>query len=367
MKKMFAVCAPGLEAVLARELQGLGLLKGFTLLRESGGVSFSGRLRDLYRANLLLRSAERVLAGIGGFEAGSLPELRRGAAGLPWRKYLSADRPVSVRVLCRGSRIFHRGEAAARVAAAISESLGQAPEGGAAQLVFVRIEKDLCSVSVDSSGELLHRRGYRLAGAKAPLSESLAGALVLASGWDRRGPLLDPFCGSGTIAIEAALLAAGLAPGRARRFAFMDWDGFDEEYWEGVKAETEAAPAAEPPRILASDRDAGAVAAARANAERAGVAGRIEFSCRAVSAVEPPAGPGWVVSNPPYGVRIQGKGELRDLYAQLGKVLRSKCPGWRACLLCASPPLLRATGLPFEAGLATVNGGLAVRVASCSV
>ena len=367
MKRMFAVCAPGLEAVLARELQGLGLLKPFTLLHESGGVSFTGSLRDLYRANLLLRSAERVLVGIGRFEAQVYSELRRRAAELPWERHLSPGRPVSVRVSCQASKLYHRAEVGARVTAAIAESLGKPPEGGTAQLVFVRVDKDLCSISVDSSGELLHRRGYRLAGAKAPLSESLAGAMVLASGWDRRGPLLDPFCGSGTVAIEAALLAAGLAPGRARRFAFMDWDGFDEACWNGVKVEAEAAPAVELPRILASDRDAGAVAAARANAERAGVAKMIEFSCRAVSAVEPPPGPGWVVTNPPYGARLHQSNDIRDLYAQFGKVLRSQCPGWRACVLTAGPRLTASTGLPFDEGISTTSGGLPVRLASCLV
>lgn len=365
MKRMFAVCAPGLEAVLARELQGLGLLKPFALLHESGGVGFTGSLRDLYRANLFLRSAERVLFGIGRFEAQVYSELRRRAAELPWERHLSPGRPVSVRVSCHASKLYHRAEVGARVTAAIAENLGQAPEAGAAQLVFVRVDKDLCSISVDSSGELLHRRGYRLEGAKAPLSESLAGAMVLASGWDRRGPLLDPFCGSGTVAIEAALLAAGLAPGRARRFAFMDWQDFDERAWQDVKAE--GTPSSGSPRIMASDRDAGAVRAARANAERAGVAKMIEFSCRAVSAVEPPPGPGWVVTNPPYGARLRQSNDIRDLYAQFGKVLRSKCPGWRACVLTAGPRLTASTGLPFDEGISTTNGGLPVRLASCLV
>jgi len=231
------------------------------------------------------------------------------------------------------------------------------------QLIMVRLESDLCTVSIDSSGELLHRRGYRLATAKAPLRETLACAVLKASGWDAGCPLLDPFCGSGTIPIEAALLARRLPPGRARRFAFMDWPHFDAPAWEKLSAESGAQPAASP-RIMASDRDAGAVRAAQANAERAGVADAIEFSCRAISAIEPPPAPGWLVTNPPYGVRLKGGKDLRDLYAQFGKVLRAGCAGWHAALLCGDARLLASTGLRFQTRLTTLNGGLKVSLAS---
>jgi len=172
----------------------------------------------------------------------------------------------------------------------------------------------------------LHRRGYRLASAKAPLRETLAAGMLLASGWDGTSPLLDPFCGSGTIAIEAALLAKRIAPGHTRRFAFMDWQNYEESIWKALLAKSSASELVTIPPIQASDRDAGAIDMARANAERAGVSQLIEFSQRAVSAIEP-ARTGWVITNPPYGQRISSNKDLRNLYAQLGNVLRKNCTG----------------------------------------
>jgi putative N6-adenine-specific DNA methylase len=228
-------------------------------------------------------------------------------------------------------------------------------------LVIVRLVNDECTLSIDTSGPLLHRRGYRLETAKAPLRETLAAGLLLASGWDAASPLLDPFCGSGTIAIEAALLAKQIPPGSARRFAFMDWPGFQPAAWDALLAESRQAIRPDIPPILASDRDAGAVQIAQANAGRAGLAGHIEFSHRAVSAIEP-AGTGWVVTNPPYGLRVSANKDLRNLYAQFGNVLRLKCPAWHIAVLCSDPALLRQIGLPLDTSLSLVNGGVAVRL-----
>jgi putative N6-adenine-specific DNA methylase len=235
----------------------------------------------------------------------------------------------------------------------------------------VRLVRDQCTISIDSSGALLHQRGYRLAGAKAPLRETLAAGILLAAGWDAVSPLLDPFCGSGTIAIEGALLAAGLPPGRSRRFAFMDWPDFDPALWAGLleSAAAEVKMSRPAPIIQASDRDAGAIAAAQENAQRAGVEGAVEFSRRAVSAIEPPAGPGWVVTNPPYGVRLDERDDLRNLYAKFGNTLRLLCPGWRVAFLSASLQLARSTGLPLDPSqtLPLVNGGLRVQLVQARV
>jgi putative N6-adenine-specific DNA methylase len=231
------------------------------------------------------------------------------------------------------------------------------------QLVVVRLVNDHCIVSIDSSGELLHRRGYRQAVAKAPLRETLAAAMLLASGWDIASPLLDPFCGSGTIAIEAALLSLGVPPGRSRRFAFMDWPGFEPKIWESVLAESTARAGSVVPVIQASDRDAGAVRMAQENAERAGVADYIKFSCRAVSAIGPPDEPGGVVTNPPYGLRVSEGKDLRNLYAQFGNVLRAKCPGWQVTVLCNDMKLLGQMGIKLDTSLVFVNGGVNVKVA----
>jgi len=384
MFRLFAVCAPGLEAVTARELIQLGqkvnplptVNSGLDQSHgeeEVGGVEFDGSLSDLYRVSLHLRTASRVLVRLGDFQATVFPELRRKASHLPWEHYLTVGRPVTLRVTCHKSRLYHQGAVAERVALAIGDRLGQIPEvqkpGGnletdLPQLIIVRLLDNRCTVSVDSSGALLHRRGYRLATAKAPLRETLAAAILLASGWDTRHPLLDPLCGSGTIPIEAALLARAIPPGHARRFAFMDWPNFDEGKWRGVLSEGQNDREPRAPKIMASDRDAGALRMAMENAERAGVAGAIQFSRRALSAVEPPAERGWVVTNPPYGVRVGEGRNLRNLYARLGQVLRTKCSGWRFAILGRRGPLLESIGLPFEEEISFRNGGLRVTLAT---
>jgi putative N6-adenine-specific DNA methylase len=366
---LFAIAAPGLEPLVERELRALGI-EG--IHGAAGGVSFSGGREAIYRANLHLRTATRVIARVAEFGTRGFPELVRHAKRQPWERYLVADRPIHLRVTCKKSRLYHSGAVAERVADAIAQRLGVdgldvikgvEDDDATGQLVIVRVAHDQCLLSVDTSGELLHRRGYREATAKAPIRETLAAALLLAAEWRGDAPLLDPFCGSGTVAIEGAWLARQIAPGLNRRFAFMEWPDFDSALWHRVHDEAARAvlPRAPSP-IQASDRDAGAVAAARANATRAGVADDIAFENRALSAIQPPAEPGWVCTNPPYGVRVSERAELRNLYAQFGKVMHARCSGWTVAMYSADGRLERATRLPLRPVLRTVNGGIPVRV-----
>lgn len=366
--QIFVVSVPGLEDITAREVAELGL----AARPLSGGVEFTGGLADLYRANLLLRTASRVTVRLGEFYAAAFSELRKKASRLPWEQYLRPGQPVALRATCHRSKLYHSDAVIERVRGAIADRLGaDAPLVAAAdeeaeqppQLVVVRLFNNQCTISVDTSGALLHRRGYRLATAKAPLRETLAAGLVLASGWDGRAPLLDPFCGAGTIPIEAALWAQNIAPGKARRFAWMTWPGFAPEVWEEVLAAAQAAERPAAVQLLASDRDTGAIQAAEANAARAGVAAEIAFAPQAVSAITPPPGPGWIVTNPPYGVRVSANHDLRNLYAQFGNVLRARCPGWRVTFLCSEVSLIRQTRLPLETPRVWTNGGLRVQVA----
>lgn len=390
VEKLFAVSAPGLEAITAHELRGLGLATSIPITKgaggideEGGGVAFEGGLSEIYRANLWLRTASRVLVRLGEFSAVNFQELRKKAGRLEWERFLVPGQAVTLRVTCRKSRLYHSDAVAERLAGAIGDRLGkpplwvphpsqgapdEIPEGQQPPaLIVARLLHDRCTISVDSSGELLHRRGYRLATAKAPLRETLAAGMLLAAGWDSAALLIDPFCGSGTIPIEAALMKLGIAPGRARRFAFMDWPDFDKPLWEALLAEGQENAPAGKATILASDRDAGAIEAAQANAERAGVTGEIDFTCRAVSdalaGIQPGSGIGWVVTNPPYGVRVSADKDLRNLYARFGKLLRETCPGWQVAILCSDERLVRQTGLRLDTNLSLVNGGVAVRLA----
>jgi putative N6-adenine-specific DNA methylase len=308
---------------------------------------------------------------VGEFSAVRFAELRRKASNLPWENYLSPGQPVAFRVTCHKSRLYHSGAVEQRVAGAIADRLGkpfivqlfdERAGGSLPQLIIVRLVRDECTISLDTSGEALHRRGYRQATAKAPLRETLAAAMLLASSWEVTAPLLDPFCGSGTIPIEAALLALNLPPGRNRRFAFMDWPNYDRRAWEKLLAEIRLRTAEGLAPISGSDRDAGAIQMGRENAERAGVAEYLEFSQRAVSAIQPPTGPGWVVTNPPYGVRVSPGKDLRNLYAQFGNVLREKCPGWRLAMLSTDDRLISSTGIRFHQHISTVNGGVNVKL-----
>jgi putative N6-adenine-specific DNA methylase len=364
----FAVAAPGLERLTARELGELGIGGA----ASPGGATFSGSRDVLYRANLHLRTASRVLVRLGTFHAAAFSELRKKAGRLAWDAYLRPGQPVSIHATSHKSKLYHSGAVAERIAGAIADRLGAAPvvektaeeaEGPGPQLVIVRLVRDQVTLSLDASGALLHQRGYRLATGKAPLRETMAAGMLLASGWDRAAPLVDPFCGAGTIAIEAALLAHNIAPGRARRFAFMDWPDYDAQLWTRLVTEAQAGithPAA--PRIEASDRDAGAIAAAQANAARAGVADAITFSQRAVSDFTAPDGPGWVVTNPPYGLRLSEHHDLRNLYARFGQVLRQRCPGWQLALLSSDVRLDHALGLDLDEyrRLPLLNGGVRV-------
>jgi putative N6-adenine-specific DNA methylase len=402
MDTYFAVTAPGIEPFANQELHALGLLpvpasgqihhedagiakglaedgKNLSVLpdsvvqKESGGITFKGDLASLYRTNLHLRTASRVLARLGNFfHATTFPELQKRASRLPWERFLTSGQPISMRVTCHNSKLYHSDAVARSVSAGLAERLGQPSalvkaneqaDGHPPQLVTVRISDDKCTVSVDSSGDLLHKRGYRQAVAKAPLRETLAAALLMACGWDKSATLLDPFCGSGTIPIEAALMALDLPPGLNRRFAFMDWPNYDQQLWFSIKDQIPAPASNLQPVILASDRDAGAIKMAHENAGRAGVENYIEFKCQAVSSIMLPSSTGWVVTNPPYGLRISEGKDLRNLYAQLGNVLRKHCPGWQVAVLCNDPVLLGQMHLELDSSLGFVNGGIPVRVA----
>ncbi|MBX3464650.1 MAG: class I SAM-dependent RNA methyltransferase [Planctomycetes bacterium] len=362
---LFAACLPGLEPLLAGELSALGLDP--RPLR--GGVAFTGDTTQVLRAGLWLGTASHVLVRLAEFPCRALGELQRKASLLPWPEWLRPATPLAVRATARSSRVYHTGAIVERVENAIAGALGQPPPRDAADapaaLVHVRFQGDVCTLSLDATATPLHRRGYRLDGAKAPLREDLAHALVRASGFTGDEALLDPFCGAGTIAIEAAGLALGLPPGRLRPPPLEHLAPFDPAAWESVRSEARRPAAGAAPPIAAGDRDAGAIAAARENAARAGVAAAITFHHGAFTtqpwfAAGGAPARGVLVTNPPFGVRIPRAEGLLALHQTLGHRARTLGPGWRFALLAHDVRLARRTGLPLRAAFTTRHGGLSV-------
>jgi putative N6-adenine-specific DNA methylase len=363
---LFLVAVPGLEAALASE----AARHGFSGVRVmSGGVEVAGGLDEAARANVVLRTAVRVLWRVAEFRAMHLAQLDKRGRKVAWRDWLRTDVPVRVEAVCRKSKIYHHKAAAQRIAGAITAA-GVPVAAEAEVVVKVRIEDDLCTVSLDTTGEPLHRRGHKAFVGKAPLRESMAAAFLWEMGFDGRQAVVDPMCGSGTIPLEAAEIALGLIPGRSRGFAFAQLEGgagrapggapvgtVEPELQDGGAGGQDGSlrrgyleNGDEGPRFFGFDRDDGAIRGAQGNAERAGVAGVCRFARAAVSDLTPPEGlaPGIVLTNPPYGGRIGERKLLFGLYGALGAVLRERFAGWSVGIVTSDGGLAKATGLELE-------------------
>ena len=373
----FVSCAPGLEVALTRELKALSLTPvniehpatgniRFASGEEPGGMLLSGPIEDIYRSNLYLRTASRVSVRLGEFYAAAFAELRKKASRLEWERYLTPGQPVQLSVTCHKSRLYHSDAVAERILGAINDhfsaSKKQAKADKNGQLVLVRLVNDLCTISIDSSGTLLHKRGYRQESAKAPMRETLAAGLLLLTGWSSSIPLLDPFCGSGTIPIEAALLTSNIPPGIVRDFAFKQWATFNPPEWEKILQSARAGITRQELQIFGYDRDQGAIQAAASNASRAGLKAVIKFNRQSISElVAPGENPGWIITNPPYGVRVSGNKDLRDLYARFGSLIAANFANWQAGILCYDKRLTANLGLPVpRTSHFLINGGLPV-------
>ncbi|MFT4514364.1 MAG: putative N6-adenine-specific DNA methylase [Planctomycetota bacterium] len=361
---LFASCLPGLEPFLLEELSR----QYVDAKAVPGGATFTGNMQTVMRACLWLGTASHVRIRLAQFRCRALGELQRKAAELPWREWLSGRVPVALTSRSHRSRVYHTGGISERIYNAIGGALGKPPtlardEDETVAGIAARFDEDVCTISLDATTTPLHRRGYRLDGRKAPLREDIAHALVLASDWSPDTAMLDPFCGSGTIAIEAAGLAMGLAPGRLRPPAMQQTARFDIDAWHEVVAEGTARDPVAP--IAASDRDEGAIEATRQNAERAGVQHAIQSGVHALAAQpwlegrDAPA-TGTLITNPPYGIRIQNNNNLLPLYQTLGHRLKSLGDGWKTMILAHDMRLARRTGVELAPAFTTKHGGLAV-------
>lgn len=355
--EIFLSVAPGLEDVLAQEVREAGFRDARPM---PGGVSLQGGWPEVWRCNLELRGATRVLARIGAFRAFHLAQLDKRARKFPWAEVLRPDVPVRVEVTTKRSKIYHAGAAGQRISRAITEELGAPIAQDAPVVIKARIDDNLVSLSVDTSGEGLHKRGHKEAVGKAPMRETLAALFLRQCGYTPGEAVIDPMCGSGTFPIEAAEIAAGLQPGRSRRFAFEKLASFDEAGFEALRREGGEAP----PVFFGFDRDAGAVRMAEANAGRAGLGAACRFACQPLSELTPPEGiePGLIIVNPPYGGRIGNRKPLFALYSALGEVMRTRFTGWRFGMITSDGGLAKASGLDFEIGAPIPHGGLKVRL-----
>ncbi|HED64173.1 MAG TPA: RNA methyltransferase [Planctomycetes bacterium] len=360
----FATCAPGIEPVLHAEARELGLSG---VERQVGGVAFRGTMRDAWRANLWLRTSIRVLLRVARFHARDDDELYRGAGEVAWERFLAPHGTLLVDARTRESALDHTHFIEHRVKDAVVDRFrtrtGERPSVDRADpdlRINTHLFRDRVTISVDTSGHSLHRRGWRVRQGRAPLAETTAAALVLASGWNRRAPLLDPFVGSGTIPIEAARIAAGAPPGGRRSFSFERWPGHDQRAFAALRAD--AVGRARLPnklRLLGWDADGTRIEEARENLESAELTGRIVFESADARDFSPR--PGWnaaIVTNPPYGERIGASDDLVALYRDFGSLLRERSVGSSLTLLSGNPTLSRALDFPAAERTPMINGGL---------
>lgn len=366
----FAVTPPGLESLCRRELSGLS--ETMEIVSETrGGVLFLGKLVDMYTANLHLRTAGRILMRIADFPASNFRQLDRQITALPWELYLPPGAIPGVNTTCRHSRLYHSQAVARHVSDSIAacwQAIGTQAARSKGQTLFLRIENDQVTLSLDSSGTNLYRRGLKKHPGSAPLRETLAAGILYLAGYDPRRPLADPMCGSGTFALEAALMAKQIPPGRHRPFAFMQWPAFKARQWHYLLNQADQCTSPlPPPMIMASDQDAAACrqlaqCAARFELDDAITVRREDFFNPDDNSPLSSA-PGLVVLNPPYGRRLKPQGDIRSFYTAIGRQLKRRYAGWRFALVVPHPGI--ADLIPFAAGRTPlVHGGLKLTLLS---
>jgi putative N6-adenine-specific DNA methylase len=367
--RFFATCGRGIEPVLADELRALGAQ---AVAPGRGGVQFAGTLELLYRANLWLRTAIRVLRPILDFPVSSTDQLYDAVRSVDWSQYMTSEHTIAVDSNVRDSQITHSKYAALRTKDAICDQFmereGKRPSVDVEEPMIglnLHVYRDHGVLSLDSAGESLHKRGYRPILTKAPLNEALAAALVLLTGWDGRRALVDPMCGSGTLPIEAAWLALHRPPGLTRRrFGFQGWMDYDVCLWTAIRDQARSQVAKSlPVPIFGYDQNRSAVTFARHNARAAGIGHLLAFEVRSIADFRPPEGDqGVLICNPPYGERLGDERGLRDLYRTLGKILTERCRGWQAFVFTGNQQLARQIGLEPVQAIPLFNGKIPCRL-----
>src|SRR5262245_31181531 len=362
--RYFATCARGLEPVLATELREIGAEE---VEAGRGGVGFGGDLTTLYQANLWLRTAVRVLRPVLEAPVTSPDELYQAVQTVEWAKYLTPEHTMAVDCNVRDSALTHSQYAARRVKDAICDQfvarVGKRPSVDPETPMVglnLHVFQNVATLSLDASGESLHKRGYRPILTKAPLNEALAAGPILRSGWDVTRPFVDPMCGSGTLPIEATWIALKRPPGLTRkRFGFQGWIDFDVALWTEIRdAARRGVLKSLPAPIVGHDVRRDVVEFAKTNARAAGIGNLLTFEAVDVKDFHPPDGPpGTIVVNPPYGERLGEEAELRPLYAAIGETF-ARCPGWRCWVFTGNGSLARRIKLPVAERIHLFNGKL---------
>lgn len=361
--ELIVPCHFGMEAVLKREIDDLG----YDVTEVSDGrVTFSGDEEAVCRANIFLRTAERVLIKVGSFHAETFEELFQGTKALPWEAYIPSDGKFWVtKAASVKSKLFSPSDIQSVMKKAMVERMREVyhvnrfPEEGESFPIRVFLMKDRVTVGLDTTGDSLHKRGYRRLTAKAPIAENLAAALIMLTPWSRERILVDPFCGSGTFPIEAAMMAAGIAPGMRRSFTARRWEHIVEKrLWHDAMEEAgEKADMSVKPDIQGYDIDESMVAIARQNAKAAGVDGMIHFQRRGIDQLSHSGKYGFLIANPPYGERLQEKEELPALYRLIGERYR-ELDSWSLYLITAYESAEKHIGRKADRNRKVYNGML---------
>lgn len=356
-------CHFGLEAVLKREIYDLG----YEITKvEDGRVTFEGDEEAVCRANIFLRTVERVMIQVGRFKATTFEELFQGIKNLPWEEYIPEDGKFWVKKASSiNSKLFSPSDIQSIAKKAMVERMKQKyhkewfKEDGAAYPVRIFLLKDEVTVALDTSGDSLHKRGYRTMTSKAPLTETLAASLIMLTPWRKDRILVDPFCGSGTFPIEAAMIAANIAPGMNRDFTAEEWTNMiDRKLWyECVKEAEDMIDTTVKVDIQGYDIDGDVIKAARENAKRAGVEHMIHFQQRAVADLSHPKKYGFIITNPPYGERLEDKADLPALYTQIGQAYQ-RLDSWSMFLITSYTDTEKYIGRKADKNRKIYNGML---------
>ena len=359
--ELIAPCHFGLEAVLKKEILDLGYEISQV---EDGKVTFLGDAEAICRANIFLRTTERILLKVGSFKAVTFEELFQGTKALPWEEYIPQDGRFWVKKANSiKSKLFSPSDIQSIMKKAMVERMKQGygvsviPETGADYPVRVSLYKDIVTVALDTTGESLHKRGYRKLTSKAPIEETLAAALIMLTPWNKDRILVDPFCGSGTFPIEAAMMAANMAPGMNRSFLSEDWKQIIPRkcWYEAMDEAQEMVDDTVSVDIQGYDLDPEVIKAARANAELAGVAHMIHFQQRPVAELSHPKKYGFVITNPPYGERIEDKKNLPALYTQIGERFKA-LDSWSAFIITSYEDVEKYMGRKADKNRKIYNG-----------